>query len=169
MASLDLKWWHAQANLGWRAFVHYFSKLWPWRARYGLERFRANYVHEGLPPAAPAHRALAHEPGRCTACGNCDSACPVLHDHDLQGFIGPMAFVVGGARSGPHLPDVRETLRILNGPLCADCRACDAACPERIPITAIAAALAEQLEVIDGARALGGHAPPRALGPRQEG
>lgn len=152
MASLDLKWLHAQANLAWRTVVHYARKLWPWRERFGLERFRSNYVHEGLPPATLAMRALAHEPGRCTLCGTCDDVCPLVTRLPRTEFVGPMALVICGARAAPHLAEVETTLRTLVGPTCTACKACDAACPEQIPITRLGELLLGQLACVEGAK-----------------
>jgi formate hydrogenlyase subunit 6/NADH:ubiquinone oxidoreductase subunit I len=145
VASFDRKWLHAQVNLAWRLVVHLAKKLWPWAPRFGFARFQQNYVGEGLPPSTAAFRTLAHEPGRCTSCGQCDVICPILRGTldagaDAHAFLGPMAFVLSGTRAAPHLDDVAATLRVLNGPACGGCRACDATCPERIPIAALAAA-----------------------------
>jgi formate hydrogenlyase subunit 6/NADH:ubiquinone oxidoreductase subunit I len=156
MASFDLKWWHAQANLAWKLVAHVLRKLWPWAPRYGLARFQENYVPEGLPPSTAEFRLLAHEPGRCTTCRACDAVCPILAGveevEDKEGFLGPMTFILSGARAAPHLGDVKRTLEILNSPLCQGCRACDAACPERIPIARVAAALESQRVVVERAR-----------------
>lgn len=156
MASLDSKWLHAQVFLAWRLVMHFARKLWPWAPRYGFARFQENYVGEGLPPSLPAFRLLAHEPGRCTACHACDDVCPILRGTlvvDCQdGFLGPMTFVLAGARSATHLADLRGTLAALNGPACGGCRRCDATCPERIPIAQLAASLEEQRHLIERAR-----------------
>ena len=153
---LDRKWLHAQFHLGTRVVVHYVRKLWPWSPRFGLARFQENYVVEGLPPFSPDHRAFAHEAGRCTGCGACDDACPILAGTTAVAavdFCGPAALVVSGARSATHLDDVGFALDVLTGPGCAACRACDRACPERVPVTALAAALDEQRKVVVAARA----------------
>ena len=154
VASLDLRWLHAQANLAWKLVAHYLKKLWPWAPRYGLAQFQKSYVAEGLPPSTPAFRAIAHEPGRCTACTQCDTVCPILRgDKTVPGdFVGPMTFVLSVARSAPNLEDARATLAALNGPVCDACRACDAACPERIPIAQLAAVLEDQRVVIERAK-----------------
>jgi NAD-dependent dihydropyrimidine dehydrogenase PreA subunit/ferredoxin len=150
--ALDWKWWHAQVNLGFRVVVHYVKKLIPGTERFGIERFQKNYVVEGLPPTSGDFRLLAHEPGRCTACGACDLACPILLGKaapELKpDFLGPMGFVVSGTRAAPHLADLEHTLHVLNGPVCEGCRACDAACPERIPIGKLAVVFAAQRKVI---------------------
>lgn len=157
MASLfDPRWWAAQLFLGWKLVAHYLKKAWPWAPRYGFARFQENYVAEGLPPSSAEFRLLAHEPGRCTTCGACDAVCPILRGHQRSpvsaDFLGPMGFVISGARGAPHLADVKVTLDVLNGPLCEGCRACDAACPERIPIAKLAAVYEEQRAVVERAR-----------------
>jgi succinate dehydrogenase/fumarate reductase-like Fe-S protein len=156
VATYDRKWLFAQVNLAWRLIVHVARKLWPWAPKYGLQRFQENYVAEGLPPSSPDFRLLAHEPGRCTSCGRCDDACPLLRATAVvgvtDGFLGPMTFVLSGARSAPHLDDIKGTLATLTGPVCAGCKACDAACPERIPITKLAAVFEEQRLVVERAR-----------------
>lgn len=162
MASLlDTRWWHAQIFLGLKLLRHYALKLWPWAPRFGLARFQENYVVEGLPPATSAFRLMAHEPGRCTACGTCDAVCPLLLPSGGQAraedFLGPMGFILAGARAAPQLGDLRATLDALNGPGCQACRACDRACPEQIPIARLAAALEEQRVVVERAR--GGQLP----------
>ncbi len=155
--ALDLKWWHAKANLAWRVLAHYARKLWPWATRYGVDRFRENYVHEGLPQATPAMRLLAIQPGRCTQCGVCDNVCPLLHDDALRErtaptFLGPMTFTASGARAAPHFDDLQETLTAMIGPVCQSCRRCDTVCPERIPILALAGHFEEQRLVIVAAK-----------------
>ena len=155
MASFDLKWLHAQANLAWKLVRHWLRKLWPWAPRYGFARFQENYVPEGLPPSTPAFRLLAHEPGRCTACSMCDEVCPILRG-ELKGedpqFLGPMTFILSATRQAPQLDDVKQTLATLNGPVCAGCRKCDAVCPERIPIEKLAVVYEEQRLIVVRAR-----------------
>jgi ferredoxin len=152
---LDRKWLHAQMNLAVRVVVHFARRLWPWAPRYGLVRFQQNYVVEHLPPATPEHRALATSPGRCTGCGACDERCPILAGTTpvaADDFGGPQAFVVAGARSSTNLDDIGFALDTLVGPVCTACRACDATCPELIPITRLAASLHAQRAVVDDAR-----------------
>lgn len=156
MARLDAKLLHAYVNLAWRTFLHYLRKLNPFHEPFGLQRFKDNYVPEGLPPAQKSWRDLAHEPGRCTGCGVCDESCPILmgevDDSSLETFEGPMALVVSAARAAPHLEDARADLQVLGSEVCASCRACDRRCPERIPISTLAEELLNQLAIVDAAR-----------------
>lgn len=161
MASFDRKWLHAQVNLAWRVVVHYARAAWPWSPRYGLARFVSNYVPEGLPWATTRSRELGHEPGRCTLCGACDDACPLLLTLPPHEFLGPMTMVSSAARAAPHFEDAKETFTVLTQPYCQECRACEAACPEDIPILALADLYLEQLDVIHQVKSAGGE--PRLL------
>jgi formate hydrogenlyase subunit 6/NADH:ubiquinone oxidoreductase subunit I len=152
---LDRKWFHAKVHLGTRVVLHFLRKAWPWSPRFGLSRFQQNYVVEELPPFTPAHRARGHEAGRCTGCGVCDDVCPIVAGCapiPADTFMGPHAFVVAGARSSPHLADIAVALDTLTGSFCTTCRACDRACPEAIPVTAVAALLQGQRKAIETAR-----------------
>lgn len=161
MASFDRKWVHAQLNLAWRVIIHYARKLWPWSPRYGLPRFVSNYVPEGLPWATERSRALGHEPGRCTLCGACDDACPLLLALPRHVFLGPMTMVSSAARAAPHYEDAADTFRKMTEPSCDACRACEAACPEDIPLLSLAALYLDQLAIIEDARRAGDE--PRRL------
>lgn len=156
--SFDVKRLHALANLALKVVTHFLRKLWPWSPRFGLVRFQENYVVEGLAPVPMLQRStLAHQPGRCTGCGVCDEVCPVLAGPDGADFAGPRSFVVAGARASHLAADIDSTLRVLVSPVCQDCKACDRACPEVIPITSLALALAAQHQVVLAAR--GGTVP----------
>jgi succinate dehydrogenase/fumarate reductase-like Fe-S protein len=132
--------------------LHYARFLWPWRKRFGLERFKQNYIPEGLPAASPASRDMGHEPGRCTVCGACDSACPLVLKLPRAEFLGPMRMVTSATRAAPHFEDASTTLRTMAGPACEGCRLCDEACPEDIPLVDLARLLVEQLDVIERAK-----------------
>lgn len=147
MKSKTLKWWHAQFNLGFRSALHYLKMLWPWRRRFGLARFRENYVPEGLPAYQGPLRQIAHEASRCTTCGLCDAACPQTGAPDR--FLGPMRMVVRGMRGGPTLIDVEKDLRFMAAPSCAACQKCDSACPEHIPMVRLAQEFAKQLDEVN--------------------
>ena len=67
-------------------------------------------------------------------------------------FIGPMTFVLAGARAAPQLEDMKASLATLNGPACESCRQCDAVCPERIPIAKLAVVVEEQRAIVERAK-----------------
>lgn len=152
MALWDRKWLHAQLNLAWHLVRHFTVRLWPWRRRYKLERFRDNYVHEGLPPASEAFRKSAHFFGQCTGCGACDETCPLMREMSRTDFVGPMSLILSGARSAPDLDSVESSLRLMVGPQCQECQRCDAVCPEEIPLLHLAELLLKQLHSTEEAR-----------------
>ena len=137
------KWWHAQFNLGWRSFLHYLKKLWPWFPKAGFEQFKKNYVLEGLPIYSSAFRKIAYEPGRCIVCGLCDAACPILQAKEPN-FLGPMRLVVSAMRGGPLSQYAINEFAFLGQQDCVSCQACEKACPEQIPILKLASEFAKQ-------------------------
>ncbi len=146
----NTKWWHAQFNLGWRSFLHYLKIMWPWAPKADLNQFQKNYVPEGLPQYSILHRQIAHEPGRCTACGLCDASCPILRTGTNGAFLGPMRLVIGAMRGGPILQYVMADFAFFNNESCATCRECQKACPEEISILKLADEFAKQWQqVID--------------------
>jgi formate hydrogenlyase subunit 6/NADH:ubiquinone oxidoreductase subunit I len=128
------KWWYAQFNLCWRIFLHYLKKAWPWSMKAGLEKFKSNYVPEGLPMYSVSFRQIAHQPGLCTACGLCDAVCPVLHSNKSVPFLGPMRLVLGAMRGGPTVRYALADLSFWGTESCASCRECEKVCPEEISI-----------------------------------
>ncbi|MBH1988420.1 MAG: 4Fe-4S dicluster domain-containing protein [Myxococcaceae bacterium] len=109
------KWIYAQLFLASVGFVHYARKFWPWSDRTpGIEQFKRNYFSESFLPCTQELRAIAHEPGRCTTCGQCDFACPEN--------LSPMRSLLKPERA------LREMAS------CTNCHACEQACPQRIPI-----------------------------------
>lgn len=138
-------------NLGYRTVLHYLRLLWPFGPKYDAAMFRENYVPEGLPPLLEEARDRAHFAGQCTVCGACDAECPLLAEPSGDArFAGPMSYVVSGARQSPTLVHIEAELEVLTGSTCARCRACVAACPEDIPILALASDHRAQLAVIRG-------------------
>ena len=132
--SSSLKWWHAQFNLAWRSVCHYIKKLSPWHKRHGLAQFQENYVSEGLFAYTPQLRAIAYKASHCTTCGACDAVCPLIKTN----FIGPMRLVVSGMRGGSSMAALKNDFAMMAGTDCVSCQACEKACPEEIPIFALA-------------------------------
>ena len=132
------RWLFAQGYLGFVAVVHYLRL--PFKKRSGLLEFQKNYVAAGL-SAAPKDRAehlLLQTPGHCTACGKCDARCPLLVDDEAREFSGPQSFILAACR-GTHDPASRQNqLKFLLSSTCQSCQACERACPEAIPILALA-------------------------------
>ncbi len=115
--------------------------------RTGLDAFRANYVAEGLPPIPPAMRERYHEFVRCTGCGACDPVCPHGRTADPVQWRGPMAVAASMSRAAPHYAECAPALKYFDQ--CGSCRACEAVCPEQIPIKTIAALMQDALAEIE--------------------
>jgi len=143
MRVFDKKWCFAQLNLAYRLLLHLIK--WPFARMvpHGEKRFLQNYgVDLGFLPSAE-FSALLHEPSRCTACGLCDVACPLIGiglvtAGEPLNFIGPMHLVLGAMQGGERLKAAKAELLIMSDRSCDSCRACDRACPEHIPITQLA-------------------------------
>ena len=142
------KWWHAQFNLGWRSFLHYLKKMWPWSLKAGLNQFKINYVPEGLPTYSVSFRQIADQPGRCTACGLCDAACPILQSTKPAAFLGPMRLVLGAMRGGPSVQYALADFAFMSNESCVACRECEKACPEEIPIIKLAEEFTKQWQQV---------------------
>lgn len=137
-------WLYSQAFLGAVLVWHYVKKVWPWRRRHGLLQFRQNYVAEGAPRYFESLRAIAHEPGQCTACGLCEAVCPIRH----EGFIGPMRLVLNGMQGGNALLAKESSFRVMASDECTACGKCEAACPEGIQMRQLSHAYLLQIEEI---------------------
>ncbi len=150
MKNANWKWLYAKLRLGFLGALHYALMFWPWRSRFGYQKFLENYLPDGLPSYSPELRAIAHEPGRCTTCGMCDAACPEISPFEKGGprgiFLGPMRLVISGMRGGPILPDVADSLAFVANTACQGCQACERACPEQIPIVSLAQQFHTQLK-----------------------
>ena len=153
MAQAKIKLLYAIANLGWRFLIHWLRRLNPLFDAFDKRRFLKNYVPEGLPPTPKAAIGLTEAAGRCTSCGECDRVCPLLRPGaGASPFLGPMHFVISGFRAAPAFEALRADLDTMVGQTCNGCRACLAACPERIPILSLAAHAQHQREVVARAR-----------------
>jgi succinate dehydrogenase/fumarate reductase-like Fe-S protein len=134
MTLLNKKWCFAQLNLAYRLFLHLLK--WPFSRFFkkGQKQFFQNYAAELNWVPNIEFAALSHEPSRCMACGLCDAVCPLIGAN----FTGPMQLVLGVMQGGERLKAAKAELSVLSDSACADCRACDKACPVQIPITTLA-------------------------------
>jgi len=98
------------------------------QAADGQAAFETYYRPDGIYGLAAAERALLPRLGECVQCGLCDPVCPVLQSPAGRGFVGPQRLV---AASGRLLPAARVWLDAF---LCVRCRACEAACPQAVPV-----------------------------------
>lgn len=145
---IDQKWFHAQLNLTKHVIYHALKYLIPWRQKTGLKLFKANYVEEGLPSFTKAHRDIGHKASKCTTCGLCDARCPKYANNEIAGFIGPMRMVASGFRGGTNLLDIESQIEVMLEEGCQDCKLCEVACPEQIPIIELSEHFSQQIQEI---------------------
>lgn len=105
----------------------------------GLELATERFAEEGWLPLPRALRAEFDRYGRCTGCQACDVVCPLVKNANLLVFRGPMDVPLRILRRAPDLASERATLEVFDR--CGSCHACESACPERIPILEVVAAL----------------------------
>lgn len=113
-----------------------------------MQEFRENYVPEGAAAYPADLRRISHEPSQCTTCGLCDVSCPIVREKMPSDFIGPMRLVVSGMRGGTLLFAAETSIRIMASDACAECRLCEAACPEKIPMQALARCYLTQINEV---------------------
>lgn len=138
----------ALGYLAWRALVAHPLKRLATRGS-GLERFRAEYVSEGLVPTRPEDRDIALAASACISCGLCELGCDLAGAAPAVRSLGLHAVFRLYSRSAAELPLARDALAA-----CAACAGCDPLCPTGVPITRIVRHLA--------ARAAGEPPPPAA-------
>jgi ferredoxin len=121
----------ALAYLGYRAVLaHPLRAL--RRRGTGAERFRANYVSEGLLPTLPEDRAIGEAASACISCGLCETGCELAGAAPAIRALGLHAAFRLYGRSAAELPLATEALAA-----CEGCAGCDALCPTGVPISRI--------------------------------
>jgi heterodisulfide reductase subunit C len=125
--------------LAWRALLaHPAKKLFRQRGT-GAERFRSNYVSEGLAPTGPEDRDTAEAAARCISCGLCELGCELAGAAPAVRALGVHAAFRLYSRNLAELPLAKDALE-----RCAECDGCDALCPTGVPISRIVRELRER-------------------------
>ena len=68
----------------------------------------------------------------CTGCEACNLVCPLVAAGDVVVFSGPMDIPLRHFRAAPDFHAARRTLEVFKR--CGPCRACEATCPQQVPI-----------------------------------
>jgi heterodisulfide reductase subunit C len=149
----------ALVYLAWRALVAHPLKRLVKQRGTGLERFRANYVVEGLVPTLPEDRAIGEAAASCIACGLCELGCDLAGAAPAVRALGLHAAFRLYSRSSADLPLAAPALAA-----CEACTGCDALCPTGVPISRIV----RHLRARATAQAPGSAAPVPRLVPDRE-
>jgi len=134
----------AWVNLAYRFALHVLWRM-PGRAlggRRDYQRFRSIVVQEGYVPVPADARARFPEFMSCIHCGLCSLACPEIRTAPASAWTEAWTFVAGPSRSLERAPLVSAGLTP-----CTRCSECDAVCPTGVPITYMAALIAQLAEV----------------------
>lgn len=125
--------------LAWRALVAHPLKRLVRQRGTALERFRANYVVEGLVPTSPEDRAVGEAAAACISCGLCELGCDLAGAAPAVRALGLHAVFRLYSRSTADLPLAAGALAA-----CEGCRGCDDLCPTGVPISRIVRHLRER-------------------------
>jgi hypothetical protein len=125
-------------RIGLRAvFVHPFQLA--WHGASGAQRFRENFLPEGLVPTSPEDRERLREASRCIACHACDLAAASA-GLPVQPSLVPLVF----SRSSVDLPHGRLAIgQLLAAPDVL--AAAERLCPREVPLRRLTQWLAERL------------------------
>ncbi len=118
-----------------------------WRGSPGADRFRENFLPEGLVPTGPEDRVRLRQASRCIGCGLCDAPASEAGLGQLPSLV-PLVF----SRSSVELPQSRAAIAQLgaNEPVL---EAGERLCPTRVPLRELTRWLAERLARVDAAEA----------------
>jgi len=120
---------HATFYLGTHLMIRFMKRL---AGRPGKGAFLRAYATERLVPLTHEEKGLLEKISRCIACGLCDLACPATVNPDgTFPFFGPSALPFL-SRSVPDF-----TAAPFSPKTCGECRECEKACPEEVPLTKI--------------------------------
>ncbi len=115
------------------------------RSEPGSDRFRRNFLPEGLVPTSAEDRERLREASRCIHCGLCDAAAIGV---GVSPSLVPLVF----ARTAVELPLAgRELALLLARPELLEVG--ERLCPERVPLVRLARWLGERLERVREAAA----------------
>ena len=144
-------------RLGARALVIHPAQL-AWRGEPGAERFRENFLPEGLVPTTMADRELLRGASRCIGCRLCDSAAQGEQAEGHAPFqsprgdgprpsLVPLVF----SRSSVELVEARTAVTALRSrpALLAEG---ERRCPTGVPLVRLGAWLDDRLRRVDAAK-----------------
>ena len=108
------------------------------KPRSGYERFKENYMGEGIIPITPEERDLLPAFSGCIHCSLCALACPNVDALREAGImIAPYQLAVTFSRSIPDFLYARDFLK--DWTHCDECPGCVDVCPTNVPLPRIVA------------------------------
>lgn len=129
---MALKRMKALILLGFQFFAHFLLKI--FGKRRGLTEFQSQYSADHVVPFSQSLRAQWPLFEKCLYCRLCDAACPDRTHKNFAAFPGPSYVLASQSRYLSSLVQVSPAEFD-----CAQCdtQACEAACPEGIPIASL--------------------------------
>lgn len=126
--------------LGTHWILHLVSKLAFWRRHHGLAFFLETYREDNIAPTPEIAAKHLIDWLRCTNCGLCDISCP-LQRLPSSDRLSPSQLASFAWRDVTVHRLVATAAQSLAS--CQECRICEGACPEAIPLIALAAWVAQ--------------------------
>lgn len=120
--------------------LHLIRKLAFWRKSGGAKRFLANYAPDGIAPTTREEGEHLVAWLRCTGCGLCEAVCPLDAPPMQPEHLTFAQLAQAGWRDLTAHQLIAKSASALG--TCEPCRACEAICPERIPLVALAESVA---------------------------
>lgn len=96
-------------------------------ARRGQSHFLKDYAPDGIFAVSPSERSGMLDYSRCVMCRLCDVVCSEISVK--PSLLAPSYVVMGFSRSLTDYPHFSQ-----ESFACDDCRACEDACPQHVPI-----------------------------------
>lgn len=145
--------------LGWAMLVALLRRVFPRPG--GIERFRAHYDADCLPPVDRHERASMPAYSRCIACGMCDRGERERIAASGGAYRGVMGLVLSASRS---MPDFRASAYSASFVSEEALLEKERVCPTHVPIAAVVRFIRDKAEAVGGPLPL----PPRvsSLPPR---
>ena len=130
------------ASLGVAFCAHVLSKPFVDPATRGRARFDENFREDHLTPYTPKQFERLTRYERCLNCGLCDAACAASEAgrNRSPDAVNPSLIPISVSRAQPLFHTAAGLAAFYAA--CGDCRACEDACPNRVPIKEIAAMVA---------------------------
>ncbi len=124
----------AYTLLGWHLLLHLLQKLTLLYSPGGIERYRTNFLPEGLVGLTDEERADLAACHRCTGCGLCEAAAAEFEMITNRRHGGPRYVAQSLIRDLSESEDARRAVDSMSE---ADLAELDAICPADVPLSRI--------------------------------